>query len=65
MINQPLTNNIPDESSVNPDLISLQFKLDAANHRVAVLEQAIISNCYDDFSKSGKSLIALAIKVEE
>ena len=65
MIDQPLTNNITDEASVNPELISLQFKLDEANYRVAVLEQAIISNCYDDLSESGKRLIALAIKVKE
>ena len=65
MIDQPLTNNIPDEASVNPELISLQFKLDEANYRVAVLEQAIISNCYDDSSTSGKRLMSLALKEQE
>jgi hypothetical protein len=39
--------------------------LNAKDYRIAELEQAIISNCYDDSSESGKRLIALAIKVQE
>jgi hypothetical protein len=33
--------------------------------RIAELEKSIIKNCYDDFSESGKRLIALATKVEK
>jgi hypothetical protein len=38
MIDQPLENNIPDEASINPCLVSLQMQLDAANKRIAGLE---------------------------
>jgi len=43
MINQPLVNNIPDEASINPCLVSLQMQLDAANKRIAELENQWIS----------------------
>ena len=43
MIDQPLENNIPDEASINPCLVSLQMQLDAANKRIAELEKALKS----------------------
>jgi hypothetical protein len=33
--------------------------------RIQVLEQAIISNCYDDSSASGKRLMSLALKEQD
>jgi hypothetical protein len=39
MIDQPLENNIPDEASINPCLVSLQMQLDAANSKIAELEE--------------------------
>ena len=41
MINQPLINNLLSEENVNPDLIILQFKLDAANQKITKLERQL------------------------
>lgn len=39
MIDQPLENNIPDENSVDPCLVSLQMRLDMANSKISELEK--------------------------
>ena len=62
MISQPLENNIPDENSVNPCLVSLQMQLDAANSKIAELEKelAIAMSCNEALKKERDDLLSLS-----